>query len=177
MTSLGTSWIFTWPPNLSDIPLIPTAPVVYNGCSCSSSSKCITPSRGMLAGCYPLEAILQTPLRCFHDQDCIDSTSTFKAMTISSLNSSRFNTDSTIESIVKELMIEEYSSNMHREMYFAQCAPSSCSYSYIDKTNFIEGMTTLISFYSGLFIVDQFIAVVIVKLIRCQSRRIAPQPG
>ena len=175
MTSLGTNWIFSWSLNVGNTPLIPTAPVVYDGCSCSSSSKCITPSRSMLAGCYPLEVILQTPLRCFYDQDCIDSTSTFEAMTIPSLNSSRFNTDSTIESVVKEVMIEEYSSNMDHERYFTQCAPSSCSYSYIDKTNFIEGMTTVISFYGGLFIINQFIAVVIVKLFRRQLQRIAPQ--
>ena len=175
MTSLGTSWIFIWPPNLGDMPAIPTAPVVYDRCSCSSSSKCITPSRGMLAGCYPLEVILQTPLRCFYDQVCIDSTSTFKAMTMPSLSPSRFNTNSTIESIVDEVMIEEYSSNIDREKYFTKCAPSSCSYSYIDKTNFIEGMTTLISFYGGLFIVNQLIAVGIVKLFRSQSQRIAPQ--
>ena len=175
MTSLGTSWIFTWPPKAGDLFLIPTAPVVYGGCSCSSSSKCITPSRDMLVGCYPLEVILQTSLRCFYDQGCIDSTSTFKAMTMSSLSPSRFNTNSTIESIVDEVMIEEYSSNIDREKYFTKCAPSSCSYSYIDKTNFIEGMTTLISFYGGLFIINQFIAGVIIKLFRRQLLRIAPQ--
>jgi hypothetical protein len=58
MTVLSTSWIFAIPASINDGWTAHTVPPDYEGYSCALSSKCVSPSRGMLAGCYPLEAIL-----------------------------------------------------------------------------------------------------------------------
>ena len=108
----------------------------------------------MFAVCYALEAFLQSTLECFYDQQCIDSNNTFKAMEI-------FN--STIEMLVNELMVEEYSNNIPYKNYFVQCAPSS----YTGKINIIEGITTLISLYGGL--------VVIAELFGCRTQTVRSQ--
>ncbi len=134
------------------------------------SSKCSQSSRGMMVGCYPLEALLQSTLQCFYDQQCIDSYGNFKALNSSSV-SSRFDVNSTVEFILQELMIEEYLINMSYENYSAECAPSSCSYSYSGRRNTIYIVTHLIELYGGLVIITKWITVLIMKLYRRRMRR------
>ncbi|CAF4289257.1 unnamed protein product, partial [Rotaria sordida] len=106
-----------------------TAPLSYSECNCGLSFKCTQSSGDMMSGCYPLESILQTKLYCFYDQNCIDSNGNFRSLNMSTLEKSQFNLNSTIKSILNNLMIEEYKSNLSYENYFNQCQPLSCSYS------------------------------------------------
>ncbi|CAF1195609.1 unnamed protein product [Adineta steineri] len=171
-----TNWMFEPVHNLpTDTQVIPhTIPIHYNGCSCSLSSKCVSSSRGMLAGCYPLESILQSTFQCLYNQQCIDSTKTFKSINNSSLSTSRFSLSQTIESIINELMIEELSHNLTYEIYYNECSPSVCIYSYVDKHNTLEGMTALLGLYSGLVIICRIIAILTVKKMFGAGRRVAP---
>ena len=64
-----------------------TVSISYDGCLCTRSALCVTPAmiesvvtsesayrvRGMLTGCYFLEALLQSTLECFFDQLCLMS--------------------------------------------------------------------------------------------------------
>jgi hypothetical protein len=175
MSVLSTSWIFSIPPNITNGWAAHTEPLNYQGCSCALSSKCVSPSRRMLTGCYPLEAILQSTLECLYNQQCIDLTNNFAAMNISSLKSSRFPLNTTIELIVNELMVEEFISNINisYELYFNQCAPLSCTYSYVNNNNIIEGITTLIGLYGGLLIICHLLSIFIVKQFLCISNRVS----
>ena len=131
----------------------------------------------MLAGCYPLEALLQSTLRCLYNQTCIyriTLTNTYKALNIFDLAASRFDLHMTIESIVNQLMVEEYANSMSYESYFDQCAPSSCSYSYVDRTNLFDGITSLIALYGGLVIVCRLLTKVVIFVLRDKIRRIMP---
>jgi hypothetical protein len=128
-----------------------------------------------MVGCYPLEALLQSTLQCFYDQQCIDSYGNFKALNSSSI-SSRFDVNSTVEFILQELMIEEYLINISYENYFAECAPSSCSYLHIGHRNRIDIVMPLIGLYGGLVIIIEWITELIMKLFRRRIRRpINPQ--
>ncbi|CAF1195437.1 unnamed protein product [Adineta steineri] len=138
-------------------------PLNYTECSCSSSSKCVSSSHGMLTGCYPFESIFQTTLHCFYNQQCIDSTNNFNSINISSLETSRFSVNQTIESVVNELMIEELKFEINYPNYFNQCSPSLCIYTYVDKRNAIEGILTLIGLYGGFVIICRLIAIIVVK--------------
>ncbi|CAF4435334.1 unnamed protein product, partial [Adineta steineri] len=126
-----------------------TKPIVYGKCNCGTSWTCTQSSQGMMAGCYPLESLLQTTLQCFYNQSCIDSTNKFTQLNISSLKTSRYQKNTTIQSILNNLMVEEYIINKSYENYFNQCAPSSCSYNYMKKYQVTEGIINLISLYSG----------------------------
>ena len=147
-----------------------TKPVVYEECNCGISSKCSQPTTNMRTGCYPLEALLQSTLRCFYDQQCIDSTNTFKALSSSSV-SSHFNISSTVEYILQELMLEDYSTNVSYEKYFTQCSPSSCSYSYTGFGDTTSIITSLVGLYGGLSIISRWFALSIVKLHQYRLRR------
>ena len=175
MTRLSTTWEVKTPVFRNTARIAYVAPLFYDGCSCSLSSKCAQPSMGMLAGCYPIEALLQTTLQCLYRQSCLDQWNTSRALITLASNSSHFLVNSTFEDLAKELMVEEYFSNTSYENYFTQCAPSSCSYSYMDRSNILEGMAILISLYSGLVIIDGAVALMIVKLFRRASRKISPQ--
>ncbi|UJR17971.1 hypothetical protein I4U23_004870 [Adineta vaga] len=171
-----SSWSIDTPDVIVDGARIRMKPLMYDGCSCGSSSKCVHSSRGMLAGCYSLEALLQSTLHCLYDQQCIDPNHVFQAMNFSSSlsKSSRYDMNTTIESIVNQLMIEEYLRYISYVKYFEQCAPSSCDYSYMGKDDFIEGFTFLIGLYGGLLIICRAIAVIIVKLISPRISRVIP---
>ncbi|CAF1489091.1 unnamed protein product [Adineta steineri] len=174
MTVFLSNWQFERTSSSTCRNLIHTFPLNYNGCSCSSSSKCVSSSHGMLTGCYPLESIFQTTLHCFYNQSCIDSTNNFKSINISSLETSRFLLNQTTESVVNELMIEEFKAKTNYPNYFNACSPSLCIYSYVDKRNAIEGILTLIGLYGGLVIICRLIAIIIVKTMCRMNRRVNP---
>jgi hypothetical protein len=174
MSVLSTSWMIATPSEINNEWAVYTVPLHYRGCSCALSPKCVSPSRGMLCGCYPLEAIFQSTLKCLYDQRCIDSTNKFEAMNMSSLSLSRFPIDTIVESIVNELMVEEFVSNMSYESYFNQCAPLSCTYSYLNNKNIMEGIITLIGLYGGLLIICELLAILMVKQFICITSRVTP---
>ncbi|UJR38861.1 hypothetical protein I4U23_031529 [Adineta vaga] len=93
--------------NISNDQVYHTIPLSYNECHCGLLSKCVSSSRGMLIGYYPIETILKTSIQYLYNQTCIDSSNTFRAIKRTSLLSNRFSLNSTIESIINELMIEE----------------------------------------------------------------------
>ncbi|CAF4141284.1 unnamed protein product [Adineta steineri] len=149
-----------------------TKPIVYEKCNCGSSWTCTQSSQGMMVGCYPLESLLQTTLQCFYNQSCIDSTNKFTQLNISSLKTSQYQMNTTIQSILNNLMVEEYVINKSYENYFNQCAPSSCSYNYMKKYQVTEGIINIISLYSGLVILTRCLSVVLIKLCSYRSNRI-----
>ncbi|CAF1258699.1 unnamed protein product [Adineta ricciae] len=149
-----------------------SSPKEYNHCSCATSSKCISPSHGMFAGCYTLETILQTPIQCLYNQTCIDPSNTFRAINSSSLLSSQFSLNSTFQSIVNELMLEQLMMDVSYEKYFNACAPLSCTHSYLVEHSIIEGIAMLIDLYGGLFIICRLLSVFIVKQVLCFKSKV-----
>jgi hypothetical protein len=114
MSMYSTNWKYIDANVEQIIALLHTVPLEYQECTCGLSSKCTQSSRGMKAGCYPLESLLQSTLQCFYNQQCIDPNANFKALDSSSVHS-RFATNSTIEDILNKLMVEEYSKNISYE--------------------------------------------------------------
>ncbi|CAF1455212.1 unnamed protein product [Adineta ricciae] len=174
LTVFSTNWLIETPSVLFHGKFAHTIPIDYQECNCAVSFKCVSPSRGMLAGCYPLEAMLQSTLECLFIPMCIPVMYNFKVLDISSVNSSRFALNATVESIIDKLMVEELSSKMSYDVYFNQCAPLSCSYSYDDKNDVVEGITTLIGLYGGLSIMCQLLSIFIIKQVLCPVRQINP---
>ncbi len=170
--TLSTNWVITIPSFTNNKSKAHTVPLLYQDCSCALSSKCVQSSRNMYAGCYPLEALLQATFECLYDQQCIDPTDNFQAMNIS--QPTHFDINTTIESIVNELMIERFSIETSYLNYFTQCAPSSCQYSYIENKNIIDGLTNLISLYGGVMVICRAVAVLIIKLLQRRIRKVQP---
>ena len=184
-------------------------------CSCSSveSLYCTDPLvingnvsiPGMFIGCLPITSLRLSTLQCFYDQHCLDivkDTLGLNNISITALNStqsSRFLYNTTLDRIINNLMLEEWSNSQNYSAYFYQCNPQQCSYSIVRRNDASLILTTLLGFcklksnfvslisllYSsidgGLIVALKFIAPILIRIFRkvntgCQrNRRIIPQ--
>ncbi|CAF1190754.1 unnamed protein product [Adineta steineri] len=96
---------------------------------------------GMSAGCLPVTSMLVSTLECFYIQTCVDKLISY-FLTIESFttmiynNQSLYNQNSTIESIVDNLMVEDWMINISYDKYYSECAPSSCTYINVFRHDF-----------------------------------------
>ncbi|CAF1134438.1 unnamed protein product [Adineta ricciae] len=128
---------------------VSTVPFLYNGCNCALSSKCITPAAiynsinseilfivpGFYKGCYVMESLLQSDLRCFYNQTCLDKLSSYYSLPtkfhlLNKTNLNMFSINSTIADLLRRLMIEEQETILSYKDYYHQCSPSACTYSF-----------------------------------------------
>jgi hypothetical protein len=126
---------------------------------------------GFSAGCMPMDSILQSTLQCFYNQTCLNgflsflsTNETFTAMNMS--KESRFKKISTVKELVTDLMVEEWITNISYEKYYAQCAPIICTYSKVNRHDFVYVLTKIISLLGGLTLAIKFIVPVVVQFIR-----------
>ena len=122
---------------------------------------------GMFTGCVPSSSILQSTLECFYDSSCLDTLAslgidTFHLRPLNVSVPSRFSINASIESVFKELFIEDLFSRSSFSNYFRTCAPMACSYTYSDQINIISTLATIISLLSGLIVVFHFLAYFVV---------------
>ncbi|CAF0911325.1 unnamed protein product [Rotaria sp. Silwood1] len=174
--------------------LLYTLPTIYNGsenCSCELQSKCLSQAaftwphyvkvKGLLVGCLPSESFLASTLECFFDIDCINiirnhmSGNIYRTranpLNTSSIIHSRYQINTTVNDLVKNLFMEQWSTNISYDRYFSQCAPNICTYSYIDNANPLHVASTLLGLYGGLTVVLSWWCPQFVELIhRIQTR-------
>ncbi|CAF1451720.1 unnamed protein product [Adineta steineri] len=154
-------------------------------CDCQSTPWCIQQAivydldtttqlfspPGIFVGCYLVEAVLRSDLRCFFDIDClqplIDSLSLVN-ISVSNiiLNStaSHYQEKSSLLEIVSNLMVEEWNNQTFYDNYFNICQPSVCTATYISRGNIVYIMTTTIGLIGGLTKVYRFIAPIFIKI-------------
>ncbi|UJR22278.1 hypothetical protein I4U23_025338 [Adineta vaga] len=136
---------------------------------------------GLRSGCMPVDSSRQSSLECFFNQTCINTIihylatpdTNFTAMT--SLPSSRFGVTSTVDSIVSQLMVERWGFSMSYDKYFAECAPSSCTYLTTTRNDFLYLLTTLIGLLGGLCTGLAIVVPLAIRFIRRQPTTNAPE--
>ncbi|CAF1052282.1 unnamed protein product [Adineta ricciae] len=159
----------------------------YNDCDCGSSSQCAYQSRiyinssdlvslyvsGMYTGCFLVEALLQSDLRCFYNGTCIDDVKSY-FMSHLSIDSEplhlsllvRFTANSTIEQLLDQLMVEQWNDSTQYENYYNACNPSICTYTVETKNGTVYIVTTIIGLLGGLITVLKLIVPRAVMLLR-----------
>jgi hypothetical protein len=173
MTIFETNWQWQ-PPSLNHPDYwglkLHTKPIVYNGsCNCGLSSQCVQESLtmpGLMVGCYPLESLLKSTLQCLYKVSCLsllqNVSQSFAPLNDSS--PSRYRKNSTVELILNQLMVEQWNKSITYEKYYAHCAPSLCSYSYIERRPALQVLTLLLGLYGGLMIIMNLIALLLATL-------------
>lgn len=127
---------------------------------------------GMRTGCYIFESLLQSSLECLYDQVCLDGLQSIIIATNSghyftTLNTSEiFAPNTTVESILKRLMIEKWHSEVSFVNYYNACRPLSCTYSRMGHHNIIFIIVSVLSVCDGLTLTLRVIIPLIVKIIR-----------
>ncbi|CAF4268451.1 unnamed protein product, partial [Adineta steineri] len=126
---------------------------------------------GMSSGCLPVTSMLVSTLECFYNQTCVNKLISY-FLTIESFtamiynNQSVYNQNSTIESIIDNLMIEDWMINISYDNYYSECAPASCTYINISRHDFVYVLIKLISVLSGLILVLRFAALIIIQFMQ-----------
>ncbi|UJR17488.1 hypothetical protein I4U23_004383 [Adineta vaga] len=171
LSALHTNWKLIL--NDLDNVTIHTDPISYGNCSCGIYASCtqVTEIPGLLIGCYPSSAMMQSTLECFYNETCISLFFGANQWPLLNVNSrSRFSSFHTVKSIIDQLMIDEWKNHTNYTLYYEKCAPTSCSFSYSERFSFAYMMLTLTSLYGGLTMVLRFIVYYSVKYGRNFSR-------
>ena len=136
---------------------------------------------GLVVGCSPLYGFRLTTLECLYSSACIGTVLDYihyymqtdgsepsnftapkdRAINIAPLMASeiaRFSPTDSIGSLADALFIEQSSKSISYESYFAACAPVSCYYTYVRKSDPLYVVTSLLGLYGGLTISLRFIA-------------------
>lgn len=103
---------------------------------------------GMFVGCLPITSLLHSSLSCFYNETCftqiqaaLESNTTHFTQKLSALDPtvpSRFEQNTPLGTIVKSLMIEEWSYTLNYSSYFDQCKVSSCTYTLSQRNSVLE---------------------------------------
>lgn len=182
-----------------------TRGIVYdNNCSCAVYENCTTqanfvnintsttiPIKGLKMGCTPSESFRVSTLECFYNSSCINliyQYTNYINMNESShilvpvlTNTSRFTIDTTIDLLINNRFTEVWETSINYSSYFERCAPSVCSYTYIQKLNSLYTMTLLLGLQGGLSLVLKWICPQLIRAIykiyqRCKKRTNSVQP-
>ena len=117
--------------------------------------------KGLRMGCTPTASLLASTLECFYNLSCINLirehvTGTNEANTTDApllyASSSRFLPNTSVNDMVSRLFVETWSTNLTYSAYFNRCAPTSCSYTYIQQVNSFYTGTVILGLYGGLSI-------------------------
>ena len=135
----------------------------------------------MIIGCYVVPSVQRSSLGCFFNQTCLDlvqrEVNSNRSINISILdnNSTRFQPDSPIGTILQNMMIEKWNEKMNYSKYFELCEPEKCVYTYTASLNFLYTITTMFGLFGGLSIAFRITVPMIVRLIRNKKRtRVEP---
>ena len=175
-----------------------TEAITYdNECSCALDTNCTTqagflntgsrdiiPINGLKMGCTPTGSFLASTLECFYNSSCInliqEHVTLMKRTNLTDApvlftKSSQFPPDTLINDMVGRLFVEAWSNNTNYSAYFTLCAPTSCSFTYVQQVNSLYTGTVILGLYGGLNVVLRGICPTLIyllyKMYQCRKKR------
>ena len=127
---------------------------------------------GLQAGCMPSDSIMESTLECFYDQACLSVL--FNSSNLQPLNitvDSQFSVNTKIENLIAELFMEKWSTKENFPLFFQQCQPNRCTYSYNSRGNLAFVFTTILSLIGGLLAGLKIVATLIVQIYRVLANK------
>jgi hypothetical protein len=135
---------------------------------------------GFLVGCLLFDSLLQSSLTCLYNETCLGmmraSIYYSKPVPVETLiYSPLMMPNTTIETMLSQLFVSEWFQTISFDLYFNECAPQSCQYSYSIESNIIYVITTLIALFGGLTKGLHFflycIQLIVVKFVDCRRKK------
>ncbi|CAF3965240.1 unnamed protein product, partial [Adineta steineri] len=137
---------------------------------------------GSMQSCYVVDSVLLSTLECYYLHSCVSilykyinksisiydtSISYFDVnILVNDSASSRFPPNTSLSTIVKALLIEEWNPVFSFDQYYEQCAPSKCTYSQkVRTTDFLGVIIFVISIIGGLIAGVRLVASLLIKMI------------
>ncbi|CAF3857047.1 unnamed protein product [Adineta steineri] len=190
VSSIFSNWHFVSLDTGAEYDALWAVPHSYNdnSCICGASSTCISKASfngitipGLHVGCYPLESLLQSTLECLYNITCINqlkSMYTHSNIIFNPLNDTLSSRNATVQSIVNNLLVERWETEVVYGNYYAACDPLWCTYTFDGQISPIYTITTIIGLYGGLTVVFKLMVPIIVRIgyyiIRYRRRRVTP---
>lgn len=129
---------------------------------------------GIFFGCFITDSALRSSLLCWYSEACLHeleqeffSFGVSIATNISVLNAtlpSRFPPTTLLQTIVNEIMTEQWNREISYDAFYQKCRPVSCSFTYTQRSDMIYVITTVMGLFGGLSVILRLISPVIVKL-------------
>jgi len=131
---------------------------------------------GFFVGCLPFEALLQSTLDCLYDINCLQVFSKYfpnfnQVYNRTDLVLSDTNEGRSINELVNDLFIHQWTTQINYSNYFSQCAPSYCTYVKTNQNNIYYTITLFISLYGGLMIILRLMTPVLMKILLTWKQR------
>ena len=167
----------------------PYSPTLHSPCSCiSEGNKCAAYTyvyntsgaddlvflKNLIVKCLPTESALASTLECWYDQDCFSSVLAAYARTgVSHINDtlpldlhilSRFASNATLEIMMNELLLENWTTTIFYDQFYRKCAPRSCTYPIEQRFDIFFVIVTVMGIYSGLSQTLRLILPIVVRL-------------
>ncbi|CAF1520501.1 unnamed protein product [Adineta ricciae] len=181
MTTYETNFQYTSSVSFLSWKYAYTDAIIYdNNCSCGLSSNCTTqaifiensteiPIEGLKMGCLPSESFHLSTLECFYNQSCLDLISNYTNydnISTHRLNiSTRFPPNTTINQLISHSFTQQWLNKSNYSLYYHQCSPSSCSYTYNERFNIFYIITLFLSLQGGLMFVLAWICPKLIRII------------
>ncbi|CAF2807696.1 unnamed protein product [Rotaria sp. Silwood2] len=143
-------------------------------CVCGYSSTCSSPAfidgwlvPGFRVGCNPIQSLLQSTLECLYNVTCIDKikpNDSTSHVIFRALDSTRSTSTILVQSLVDDLMVDRWETNVVYEYYYKACGPLYCIYSLDLRFDKVYVLTTIISLSGGLTVTLKLVLPLAVKI-------------
>ena len=123
-----------------------------------------TQVEGLHTGCMPFESLMESTLECFYNNDCLSKL--FDSRSVQSLKSeinSVYTINTKVNVLIQELFIENLSTVTDFELFYSECKPNKCFYSYNSKGTVAFVILTILSLTGGLFVALQIMSMFIIE--------------
>ena len=138
----------------------------------ASSSRFKPP--GIFYGCFITDSALKSSLLCWYNNTCLYelqleffSVGTAIEANISALDPtlrSRFPSTTLLQTVVNEVMVEQWNREISYDFFYQQCRPASCSFTYTQRSDLIYIITTVVGLLGGLNVILKLISPIIIKV-------------
>jgi hypothetical protein len=166
-------------PNIEDVEM---CSCVSEGFKCSvttyvlypSSTSNITYLTNLMVKCLPTESALSSTLECWYQRTCFDVVlmayadqgvpDILNTLPLNGSVPSRFSLTTTVETMMNELLLENWTVTVSYDQFYTKCAPTSCVYTIEQRFDWFFVIVTILGVYGGLSHSLRLILPIIVRL-------------
>ncbi|UJR19841.1 hypothetical protein I4U23_022974 [Adineta vaga] len=139
------------------------------------------PIPGFVVSCLSVDSFLLSTLECIYNASCfqmlldgyplglLDISINPRVANVTLLDptvKSRFPPNTTMDDIVRQLFIEDWTHTISFSSFYKECAPKNCTYSYEERFNKAYIISTTLGIVGGLSVALRILVPLIVKLLR-----------
>lgn len=128
----------------------------------------------IMVKCLLIDSVLSSTLECWYDQNCSSVVlAAYASEGVTNISNilpldinitSRFPRNITVETMMNELLLENWTITNSYEDFYNKCAPVSCVYSIEQRFDLFFVIVTILGIYSGLSVSLRLILPIIIRL-------------